>query len=63
MPRLALNVAGFVFILVAIAQFTRYALAIQIIANGINIPLGVSLVAGVVLTILAVWMWIAARRA
>jgi len=62
MPRTALNVSGLIFLLIAAAQLTRFLLAVEVEAGGMTVPVELSLVAGIVFLILALWMLVAARR-
>ncbi len=61
MPRPALYAAAVIFAIVGIAHFVRYFLGVKFIPGATAIPLSVSLIAGIVLAVLTVWMILAAR--
>ena len=61
MPKPALYTAAVIFAIVGIAHFVRYFLGTEIVVGATAIPLSVSLIAGIVLAILTVWMVLAAR--
>jgi hypothetical protein len=53
-PKAYAGVAALIFTIVAIAQFARAAMGLELIVAGYAIPLVVSTIAGVVAAILAV---------
>ena len=57
----ALYAAAVIFAIVGIAHFVRYFLRLEFILGSVAIPLSVSLIAGIVLAVLAVWRIRAAR--
>ena len=61
MQKPALYTAAFIFAIVGIAHFVRYFLGVKFILGATAIPLSVSLIAGIVLAVLTVWMVLAAR--
>ena len=61
MQKPALYTAAVIFAIVGIAHFVRYFLGTDIVVRATAIPLSVSLIAGIVLAILTVWMVLAAR--
>ena len=62
MQKPALYTAAVIFAIVGIAHFVRYFLRLEFILGATAIPLLVSLIAGIVLAVLTVWMILAARR-
>jgi hypothetical protein len=56
MKRLASLVAAILFILMAIAQLCRFFLQVNVVAGSVTIPLWPSLLAAVILVLLAVWL-------
>ena len=61
MPKPALYTASTIFAIVGIAHFVRYFLGVKFVVGATAIPLSVSLIAGIVLAVLTVWMVLAAR--
>ncbi len=61
MQKAALYTASVIFAIVGIVHFVRYFLGAKLVVGATAIPLSVSLVAGIVLALLAVWMIRAAR--
>ncbi|MCH8098168.1 MAG: hypothetical protein IID53_13945 [Proteobacteria bacterium] len=61
MQKPALYTASVIFAIVGIAHFVRYFLRLKFILGATAIPLSVSLIAGIVLAVLTVWMVRAAR--
>ena len=61
MKNAALITAGCVFAAVSIAHGVRYSLAQEVIFGGLTVPVGWSLVLGLITLALAVWMFFAAR--
>ncbi len=61
MQKPALYTAAVIFAIVGIAHFVRYFLGTEFILGATAIPLSVSLIAGIVLAVLTVWMILAAR--
>ena len=57
----ALRVAGIVFLVLGLLQFSRVLLRVPVIAAGHEIPLALSVVAAAVMLGLSVWMFRAAR--
>ena len=57
----ALYAAAVIFAIVGIAHFVRYFLRPKLVVGATTIPLSVSLIAGIVLAVLAVWRIRAAR--
>jgi hypothetical protein len=62
MDKLALKVAGVIFLLVSAAHIIRLLMKIQVTLNRVDVPLHVSAVAAVVSLALAVWMFKAAYK-
>lgn len=62
MKDLALNVAGFIFIIVAGLHFYRYFIKLPVRLGEYLVPLDSSLYAGIIVLILAIWMFFAATR-
>lgn len=60
--KLALWVAGVIFLLVSVAHFLRYSKAWVIVMNGFIVPVEWSLYAGIVTLILALFMLLSARK-
>jgi hypothetical protein len=56
MKRPASLVAAILFLLMAIAQLCRFFLQVNVIAGCVTVPLWPSLLAAVVLILLAVWL-------
>ena len=61
MQKPALYTASVIFAIVGIAHFVRYFLGAKLVVGATAIPLLVSLIAGIVLAVLTVWMVRAAR--
>ncbi len=61
MQKPALYAASVIGAIVGIAHFVRYFLGTEFILGATAIPLSVSLIAGIVLAVLTVWMILAAR--
>ncbi len=61
MQKPALYTAAVIFAIVGIAHWVRYFLGTEFILGATAIPLSVSLIAGIVLALLTVWMILAAR--
>ena len=61
MQKAALYAASVIFAIVGIVHFVRYFLRLEVVVGATAIPLSVSLVAGFVLAVLAVWRIRAAR--
>ena len=61
MQKPALYAASVIFAIVGIAHFGRYFLGAKLVVGSVAIPLSVSLIAGIVLAVLTVWMVRAAR--
>lgn len=63
MQSLALKIAGSVFLIMSIIQFTRVIMRVKIVVNDrIGIPLWLSMIASPVLLLLAIYMFIVAAR-
>ena len=58
---LALKVAGVIFLVMSVAQLLRYVFHVRISAGNVIIPVPVSLVAFIVLILLAIWMFKASK--
>ena len=61
MAKIALYTAAVIFAVVSLFHWVRLALGTVIVMGGAEIPLSVSLVAGIVSAGLAVWMIFASR--
>ena len=61
MQKPALYTASIIFAAAGIAHFVRYFLGVKFVVGATAIPLSVSLIAGIVLALLTVWMILAAR--
>jgi hypothetical protein len=61
MHKPALYTASVIFAIVGIVHFVRYFLTLEVVVGATAIPLSVSLIAGILLAVLAVWMIRAAR--
>jgi hypothetical protein len=61
MQKTALKVSGTVFLIIAVLQLLRFMLKIEVIAAGHVIPLWASLLAFIVMTLLALWMFRASK--
>lgn len=62
MEKLALKVAGSVFLIIALAHILRVAMMTHATVNHVYVPQKVSVLAAVVLLALAVWMFKAAVK-
>lgn len=58
----ALYTAGGIFALVAIAHLFRFFRADQVLIGALEVPVALSLWAGLVILALAGWMFVAAKR-
>jgi len=61
MQRKALRVAGTIFLLMSLAQLTRFIFKVTVMANNIVIPVWLSAVAFIVLLPLSLWMFRSSR--
>ncbi len=61
MQKPALYTASVIFAIVGIAHWVRYFLGAKLVVGSVAMPLSVSLIAGIVLAVLTVWMVRAAR--
>ena len=61
MKNAALITAGCIFAALSIAHGVRYSLAQEAIVGGMIVPVGWSLVLGLIALALAIWMFFAAR--
>jgi hypothetical protein len=62
MKRPASLVAAILFLLMAIAQLCRFFLKVNIVAGSVEVPLWASVIAAVVLAILAVWLLLERKK-
>ena len=62
MQKTALKVAGVIFLLVALLHFFRAFECIAIYVGQTTIPIGASWIGGTVCLLLAVWMFVAAKK-
>lgn len=62
MKDIALKVAGFVFLVVSILQLLRVIFGIKVVAGGHVVPVWLSLVAFIVMGLLAIWMFRALKQ-
>ena len=62
MQIVALRVAGFIFLVMSIMQCLRLLFQVTITANGKIIPLWLSMIAAPVMLLMAIYMFIAARK-
>ena len=62
MQKTALVTAGIIFILLAISHFIRWLYAIEVLVDGKTLPVVASIFACVFLALLAIWMFIAAKK-
>ena len=62
MLKTALVTAGIIFTLVAISHFTRWLYAVEVLVDGKTLPVVASIFACVFLALLAIWMFIAAKK-
>jgi lipopolysaccharide export LptBFGC system permease protein LptF len=58
MKRPASLVAAILFLLMAIAQVCRFFLQVNIVAGSVTVPLWASVIAAVVLVLLALWLFV-----
>lgn len=63
MQKTALTVAALIFCLVAIAHFLRFFLGLDVMIGEAEVSLQLSAIAGCFTGILAIWMYLASRRA
>ena len=62
MQKIALITSGIVFALLAISHAVRWLSPVEILINGSVLPFIISLSSGIVLALLSIWMFIAARK-
>ena len=62
MQKMALVTAGIIFTLVAISHFIRWLYAVEVLVDGKTLPVVASIFACVFLALLAIWMFIAAKK-
>ena len=62
MQQTALYTSAVIFALVSLAHWVRLFLGTQVVIGDTSIPLGLSVVTGLVSAALAVWMVMAARK-
>jgi hypothetical protein len=62
MQKAALYTATVVFFVVSLAHLLRYVAETEIVVGGVVLPESLSLVVGLVLMGLAVWLFVAGRR-
>jgi hypothetical protein len=62
MKRPASLVAAILFLLMAIVQLCRFFLKVNIVAGSVEVPLWASVIAAVVLAILAVWLLLERKK-
>lgn len=62
MQKLALIVAGIIFLAVSLLHFLRYSKAWTIVINDFTVPMQWSVYGGIVALILAIWMFTAAAK-
>ena len=62
MDKLALKVAGAVFLLISAMHILRVAMQVPATFNQVDVPLGISVVAAVVTLALALWMFKIANK-
>jgi len=60
--RLALNVAGLIFLVVAVAHFVRYHKAWVITVDHFTVPMHWSMYGGIIAAVLAFYMFCSARQ-
>ena len=61
MKTVALTVSGIIYVIVAIAHFYRFHKAMPITLGDYSVSMNLSLYAGIVAVILAIWMFVAAK--
>ena len=62
MQKTALITSGVVFALLAISHAVRWLSPVEILINGNVLPFIISLFSGVILALLSIWMFIAAKK-
>jgi hypothetical protein len=62
MRKTALITSGVVFGLLAISHAVRWLFPVEILVDGNVLPFITSLSSGIILTLLSIWMFIAARN-
>ena len=62
MQKIALITAGIIFALLAMSHAIRWLAPIEILIGGNNLPLTISLLSGIFLTLLSIWMFVAAKN-
>ena len=62
MQKIALITAGIIFALLAMSHAIRWLAPIEILIGGNNLPLTISLLSGVFLALLSIWMFVAAKN-
>ena len=62
MQKTALVTAGIIFTLLAISHFIRWLYAVEVLVDGKTLPVVASIFACVFLALLAIWMFIAAKK-
>ena len=62
MQKTALITSGVVFALLAISHAVRWLSPVEILINGNVLPFIVSLFLGIILALLSIWMFIAAKK-
>ena len=62
MLKTALATAGIIFTLLAISHFIRWLYAVEVLVDGKTLPVVAYIFACVFLALLAIWMFIAAKK-
>ena len=62
MQKMALITSGVVFGLLAISHAVRWLFPVEILVDGNVLPFITSLSSGIILTLLSIWMFIAAQN-
>ena len=62
MQKTALVTAGIIFTLLAISHFIRWLYAVEVLVGGKTLPVVASIFACVFLALLAIWMFVAAKK-
>ena len=62
MLKTALVTAGIIFTLLAISHFIRWLYAVEVLVDGKTLPVVAYIFACVFLALLAIWMFIAAKK-
>ena len=62
MQKTALVTAGIIFTLLAISHFIRWLYAVEVLVDGKTLPVVAYIFACVFLALLAIWMFIAAKK-